>query len=139
MAITVAEVMTLDPVTVDADAPISEAARKMRVNHVGNVFVLDEGRLSGIVTDRDITIRAVAENKGPDTPVRHACSDTELTIVAPDATIEQAAMLMRDKAVRRLPVVEGDHVIGVISLGDLAIERDETSALAVISAAEPNR
>ena len=139
MATTVAEVMTREPVTVNGDSSISEAAREMRVSNVGDLLVLDGGRLVGIVTDRDIVIRVLAENKGPDTPVREACSDRELVTVTPDTKIEQAVEIMRSKAIRRLPVVEGDQPVGVVSIGDLAIEGDETSALADISAAEPNR
>lgn len=139
MATTVAEVMTSDLVTVDADAPISEAARQMRARNAGNVLVLDGGRLAGIVTDRDITIRAVAENKDPNTPVREVCSEVALATVTSDTGIEQAVELMRSKAVRRLPVVEGDRPVGVLSIGDLAIERDRNSVLADISVAEPNQ
>ena len=139
MAITVAEVMARDPATVNADSPVSEAARIMRAADVGDVLVLDSGRLSGIVTDRDIAIRVVAENKNPDTPVSEACSGAELTTVTPDTKVEQAVQLMRRQAIRRLPVVEGEHPVGIVSIGDLAIERDERSALADISAAEPNQ
>jgi len=110
----------------------------MRTEDVGDVLVVDGGRLSGIITDRDIAIRAVAENKGPATPVREVCSDGNLTTVTPDTKIDQAVELMRSQAVRRLPVVDGDRPVGMISIGDLAIERDETSALADISAAKPN-
>lgn len=136
MAITVAQVMARDPATVSADTPISEAARIMRAAGVGDVLVVDSGRLSGIVTDRDIAIRAVAENKDPHTPVREACSSIELITVTPDTKLEQAVQLMRSKAIRWLPVVEGDRPVGI---GDLAIERDESSVLADISAAESNQ
>lgn len=83
MATTVAEVMAHDPAMVDADAPISEAARLMRAAGVEDVLVVDSGRLSGIVTDRDIAIRAVAENKNSDTPVREVCGGEELITVIP--------------------------------------------------------
>lgn len=139
MATTVADVMAHDPATVSADAPVSEAARHMRASDAGDVLVMDGRRLAGIITDRDIAIRVVAENKPPETPVREAYSDGDLTTVTPDTTLEQAAELMRSKAIRRLPVIDGDRPIGIVSIGDLAIERDETSALADISAAESNR
>ena len=138
MAITIAEVMTRPPATVTSDAPVSEAARHMRANNIRDVLVMDGGRLAGIVTDRDIAVRIVAENKDANTPVREACSGQELTSVTPDTKIEQAVQLMRSKAIRRLPVVEGDRPVGIVSIGDLAIERDESSALADISAAQPN-
>lgn len=139
MATTVAEVMSRAPATVTSDTPISEAARQMRAHDIGDVLVVDGGRLAGIVTDRDIAIRIVAENRDLNTPVREVCSGQELTTVTPDTKIEQAVELMRSKALRRLPVVEGDQAVGVVSIGDFAIERDQTSGLADISAAEPNQ
>ncbi len=83
MATTVAEVMTHDPATVNADTPISEAAREMRASNTGDVLVVDSGRLIGIVTDRDIVIRVLADNKDPRTPVREACSGDDLATVTP--------------------------------------------------------
>ncbi len=138
MPTTVAEIMARDPETVTADTTVADVARRMRDADTGDVLVLDGGALVGIVTDRDIAVRIVAEGLDPATPAREACSATGLTTVTPDTTAEQAAQIMRDNAVRRLPVVEGDRPVGVVSLGDLAIERDEHSALAEISAAEGN-
>ncbi|UBU17674.1 CBS domain-containing protein [Nonomuraea gerenzanensis] len=138
MAKTVADVMTSHPATVEADQPVSVAASLMRDNDTGAVIVNDNGRMKGIVTDRDITVRVVADDRGPDTPVREACSPS-VEAVGPDTSIEQAVQLMRTHAVRRLPVVEDGRAVGVVSLGDLAMERDPDSALADISAAEGNR
>ncbi|MDP9418539.1 MAG: CBS domain-containing protein [Actinomycetota bacterium] len=137
MANTVAEVMTRNPVTIEAGEPVAEAARRMRQADAGNVIVLDNGQVVGILTDRDITIRVVADEKDYSTPAREVCSTDDLQVVAPDTSIDQAVQIMRSKAIRRLPVVEGDRAVGVVSIGDLAIERDEDSALAEISAAEP--
>jgi CBS domain-containing protein len=138
MATTVSEVMTRNPETVEVSDPVVEAARRMRDADAGDVIVLDNGRVVGILTDRDIAIRVVAENKDPSTPVAEACSTTDLQTVGPDTSLDQAVQLMRSNAVRRLPVVENDRAVGIISLGDLAIERDEDSALADISAAAPD-
>ncbi len=138
MANTVADVMTRNPVTIEAGEPVVEAARRMRQADSGNVIVLDNGQVVGIVTDRDITLRVVADAKDYNTPTREVCSADDLQVVAPDTSIDQAVQIMRSKAIRRLPVVEGDQAVGVVSLGDLAIERDEDSAVAEISAAEPN-
>jgi CBS domain-containing protein len=138
MSKTVAEVMTADPATLDASQPVSVAAQLMVSEDTGAVILTDDGHVSGIVTDRDIAVRVVAQDKGPDTPVREACSE-ELTTVGPDTSIEQVVQLMRDKAVRRVPVVENDHAVGIVSIGDLAIDRDSDSALADISAAKGNR
>ncbi len=137
MATTVAEIMSHDPQTVQADAPVREVARRMRDADTGDVVVLDGDALVGIVTDRDIVLRVVAEGRDADTPVRDAFT-ADPTTVTPDTRIEQAVDLMRDRAVRRLPVVEGSRPVGVVSLGDLAIERDEDSVLADISAATEN-
>ncbi|MEV4178441.1 MULTISPECIES: CBS domain-containing protein [unclassified Nonomuraea] len=138
MAKTVADVMTSHPATVEADQPVSVAATLMRDNDTGAIIVNDNGRIKGIVTDRDIAVRVVADDRGPDTPVREACSPS-VEAVGPDTSIDQAVQLMRTHAVRRLPVVEDGRAVGVVSLGDLAVERDPNSALADISAAEGNR
>jgi signal-transduction protein with cAMP-binding, CBS, and nucleotidyltransferase domain len=137
MAKTVADVMTREPVTVESTRPVQEAARLMRQADTGALIVLQDGNVAGIVTDRDITVRVVAEGKGLETPVREACSE-DLNAVAPDTSISQAVQVMRSNAVRRLPVVESGHPVGIVSLGDLAMERDSDSALADISAAEGN-
>ncbi|MFI9591566.1 CBS domain-containing protein [Nonomuraea sp. NPDC052265] len=138
MAETVADVMTSHPATVECDQPVSAAAALMRDNDAGAVIVNENGRMKGIVTDRDITIRVVADERGPDTPVREACSPW-VEAVGPDTSIDQAVQIMRSHAVRRLPVVEDGRPVGIVSLGDLAVERDPDSALADISAAEGNR
>ncbi|MEV0238083.1 CBS domain-containing protein [Nonomuraea sp. NPDC050786] len=138
MAKTVADVMTSHPATVEADQPVSVAAALMRDNDAGAVIVNDNGRMRGIITDRDITVRVVAAGKAPETPVREACSPS-VEAVGPDAGIDQAVQLMRSHAVRRLPVVEDGRAVGIVSLGDLALERDPNSALADISAAEGNQ
>ncbi|GAA3600642.1 CBS domain-containing protein [Nonomuraea rosea] len=138
MAKTVADVMTSHPATVEAEQPVSVAAALMRDNDAGAVIVNDNGRMQGIITDRDIATRVVADDKGPETPVREACSSS-VEAIGPDTSIDQAVQLMRSHAVRRLPVVEDGRAVGIVSLGDLAVERDPNSALADISAAEGNR
>jgi len=138
MAQTVADLMTREPVTIEGQQSVVEAARAMRSADTGDVIVLDNGGLVGIVTDRDLALRVVADELPLTTPVREVCSDTELVTVAPDTSLTQAVQLMRTHAVRRLPVLQQKAVVGVISLGDLAIELDEDSALADISAAEEN-
>jgi CBS domain-containing protein len=137
MANTVADVMTQNPVTVDGAEPVREAARRMRDDDTGAIIVTQDGRVAGLVTDRDIAVRIVAEGKDSSTAVRDACS-SDVTTVPSDASIQQAVQLMRTKAVRRLPVLDGDRPVGIVSLGDLAVERDPNSALADISAARGN-
>lgn len=139
MAQRVREIMTGSPVTLSKDASIVEAARLMRDNDIGDVIVTDGGRAEGIVTDRDIVVRGVAEGRDPATvPVEQVVSG-RLTAVAPDDPVERAIQVMRDRAIRRVPVVEGGTPVGIVSIGDLAIERDPASALADISEEPPNR
>jgi signal-transduction protein with cAMP-binding, CBS, and nucleotidyltransferase domain len=139
MADRVRDVMTVDPVTVSSGTPIIDVARQMRDADVGNVIIIDDSHVAGIVTDRDVTVRATAEGLEPaSTPVSKICS-SDLLSVSPDDSIDKAVTIMRKSAVRRLPVVEGTRPIGIVSLGDLAVERDPTSALADISAAPANR
>jgi CBS domain-containing protein len=135
---TIADVMTRDPVTVDLEQTAADAARLMAEHDTGAVIVTSNGAASGILTDRDIAVRLVAENKPPDTPISQIVSDTDLAVVDPDTSVEQAVQLMRSRAIRRLPVVENGRVVGVVSLGDLAMEMDQGSALADISAAQGN-
>ena len=112
----------------------------MRDGDVGAIIVQNDGAIAGIVTDRDIAIRAVADRRDPETPVGEICSPN-LVGLEPSATVEAATTLMKDNAVRRLPVVEGGRPIGIVSLVDLvaAKERDVGKVLAGISAAPPNR
>jgi CBS domain-containing protein len=139
MATTVAEVMTRNPTTIEPEQSLVEAARVMRGSDAGDVLVVDDGRLVGIVTDRDIVVRVVAEGRDPSTvKVREACS-TDLEAVSPQTPLDDAAELMRLRAVRRLPVVQGSTPVGVVSLGDLAVEGDEESVLGQVSAMPGNR
>jgi CBS domain-containing protein len=104
---------------------------------VGAVLVVNEGALSGMVTDRDLVIRGLAEGEGPDSPVGPLCSG-DLVGVAANAEVDQAEQLMREHAVRRLPVINEGQVVGIVSMGDLAITGDTDSPLADVSRAEPN-
>jgi CBS domain-containing protein len=136
---TIRQVMTKDPVTVDATASTVDAARRMLERDLGAVIVVRDGAICGVVTDRDVVVRVVAEGRSPaETPIGDACS-SELISVRPDEPLEKAVDLMRRHAVRRLPVVEHDRAVGIVSIGDLAVERDSDSALGQISAADPNR
>jgi CBS domain-containing protein len=129
----VKEVMTTRPITLDRDASLVEAARVMRDRGIGDVIVVEGEDAEGIVTDRDIVIRGVAEGADPNTTRLGQVISGDLTSVAPDDPVERAIELMREKAVRRLPVLEGGKPVGVVSLGDLAIQRDAGSVLADIS------
>ena len=116
---------------------IGETARIMRDTQVGAVLVVNDGQLTGVVTDRDLVVRGLAEGQGPDAPVGPLCTG-ELVGVAADAAVEQAERLMREHAVRRLPVVTDGEVVGIVSMGDLAVSVDADSPLAAVSRAQPN-
>jgi CBS domain-containing protein len=138
MATIVRDVMMTNPLSVDAGASIRQAAEVMRDNDIGDVLVVGDGSLRGIVTDRDIVVRALADGRQPDaTPVGDVCSP-KLTVVDAQADVDEAADLMGRHAIRRLPVVENDEVVGIVSLGDLARRSDPESALGDISAAPAN-
>lgn len=131
--------MTAEPITADSRTTIREAAQLMREHDVGDILVLDDaGALAAIATDRDIVVRAVADGLDPDeTPLAEVASG-ELHTVSPDDEVDDAISLMRKHAVRRAPVMDGSKAVGVVSLGDLAVQRDPGSALADVSAASPN-
>lgn len=137
MADTVRDLLKGDPVTVEASATVEEAAKLMDEKDIGNVLVVENDEVQGIVTDRDIVVRVIAKGNGPDASVREACS-TDVETIAPDTSIDEAIQKMEQGNVRRLPVVDDGKPVGVISLGDLAQARDQDSALADISSASPN-
>ncbi|MET9508669.1 CBS domain-containing protein [Streptomyces flavidovirens] len=134
----VREIMTSAPVTVGVLTAVSEVAHRMREENIGAVLVAEGDELRGLVTDRDLVVRVLAEGKDPgDTTVRDVCSPDLVTVTADDE-VDRAIELMREHSLRRLPVVEGTTAVGIVSLGDLAIERDPGSALGDVSAAKPN-
>lgn len=135
----VEDVMSPNPTTIPATATIAAAARAMRDHDIGNVVVLQDSKPCGIVTDRDVVVRGLAEGKDPqNTTIAEICS-RDLATVSRKDPIEKAVEVMREKNLRRLPVVDNDTVLGVVSIGDLAQERDPNSVLASISAAPANR
>ena len=135
---TVEELMTPDPISLPETASILDAAQTMRDASIGNVVVLDGQAVCGIVTDRDIVVRGVAAGRDPgSTTLADICS-RELTTLSPEDRVGTAVQLMREHAVRRLPVVTRGRAVGILTLGDLAIEEDGKSALADGSAAPPN-
>jgi CBS domain-containing protein len=132
----VKDVMTENPESVEPDASIEDAAKKMKEADTGALLVVDGDDLKGIVTDRDIVVNAIAEGNTDAKVEDVASSDT--TTIEPDAGIEDAIKLMRENKVRRLPVVDDDEPVGIVSLGDLAIEADDDSVLKEISGASAN-
>jgi CBS domain-containing protein len=138
MTDTIEEIMTPDPLVCAASTTVREAAQAMRNHDVGDVLVESDGQLCGVVTDRDLVTRVVAEALDPASTLLEEICSRELATVDASATIDEAAAVMREHAVRRLPVLQDGRPVGVISLGDLAIDADPHSALADISAAPPS-
>ncbi|MGA2825118.1 MAG: CBS domain-containing protein [Streptosporangiaceae bacterium] len=134
----VRDVMTAEPIVLQRDQSIADAARAMRDNDMGSVLVVDGDKLCGIVTDRDIVVRALAESAAPSSPIGTVCTPHLVAVEADDDTAE-ALRVMQDNAVRRLPVMDHGRIVGMVSIGDLAVEQDEESALADISAARPTQ
>lgn len=130
--------MVPNPVTVDVTTPVVVAARAMRDNAIGDVIVTDGEAVFGILTDRDVAVRGVATGDPLDkVTAGDLCTVGVLTLEA-DSPIDEAAQVMREEAVRRMPVVDRGHLVGIVTLGDLAIEREPHSVLSDISAAPPN-
>ena len=125
----VSQIMSSDVHVVTAGQPIQEAARLMMDADTGVLPVGDGDRLIGMVTDRDITVRAVAEGRGPDTPVREVMSERPL-FAWDDQDVEDVATQMSDAQVRRMPVLsrDGERLVGIVSLGDLARSDREDAA-----------
>jgi CBS domain-containing protein len=135
---TVGEFMTTRLVTMDGGDTLTAAARVMRDSAIGDVIVTNGDSVVGIVTDRDITVRGVAEEmNASDATLNQILTQDVVTVTQYDDAVA-AADLMRTYGVRRLPVVEDGRLIGLVSLGDLAVEREPQSVLADISADEPN-
>jgi CBS domain-containing protein len=137
MAESIRAVMTTDPQTIDASDTLVDAAKAMKDRDVGALIVTEQGTVTGIVTDRDIVVRGIAEEADPTTARVGDIATQELTALSPDDSVEDAIRAMRDQDVRRLPVVEDGNAVGIVSLGDLAVDRDPESVLADISAAPP--
>lgn len=115
------DVMTPNPRSVSLSDSIQNAARIMRDEDTGAVPVVDDGRPVGIVTDRDIVVRAVADGGQIDRPVRDIVTSS-IVLATPDMSTREAAALMSEHQIRRLPVVENDRLVGIVSIGDLAVK-----------------
>jgi CBS domain-containing protein len=131
MGQTVQDVMTTDPGTVEASAPIIEAAQIMLREDVGSVPILEDGRLAGMLTDRDIVLRVVAEGRDARTITCAEIASRQLATIDPQQPLEEALRLMGEHQVRRLPVVEEDgKLVGVLAQADVArTDPAETGAL----------
>jgi CBS domain-containing protein len=124
------EIMTKSVRTAAPDASLRDVAALMRDGDMGAVPIVDAGRLIGIITDRDIVVRAVSEGKNPDSPVSDAMT-TQLWTVGSDDFVFEAVRLMGDKQVRRIPVVNSDgSLAGIIAMADVALEMEDEREIA---------
>jgi len=135
----ISELMTKNPLSMDNTTHLQEVARAMRDNDIGDVVVTKpDGSLCGIVTDRDIVVRGVAEGLDATSATLEDVCSHQLVTVGPDDSVAAAVKAMEEHAIRRLPVTDNGSLVGIVSIGDLAVERDRESALGEISAAPPN-
>jgi CBS domain-containing protein len=122
----VRDAMTANPRTLSPNDSIQSAARIMKEENAGSVPIVENGKLVGMVTDRDIVIRAVVEGSPANRPVRDIASGNVIS-TTPGASIRDAEGLMSKHQVRRLPVVENERLVGIISLGDIAVKEGKDS------------
>jgi CBS domain-containing protein len=133
------DVMHTHLVTLGPNASALDAAQRMREADIGDVLVVEGDKMLGIVTDRDLVVRCMAVQTDPSRAmIGDLCSRSLVTISADD-DLEEAMRLMTQHAIRRIPVVEADKVVGIVSIGDLALQKQGEGPLRAISAASPNR
>ncbi|MEU5563073.1 MULTISPECIES: CBS domain-containing protein [Micromonospora] len=134
----VSDVMTRQVVYLPAETTLDEAAAVMREADIGDVVVTDGASLAGMLTDRDIVVRAVAERANPSTTTIGSITTREVVMIEQHATAGEAAALMRERGIRRVLVCDSDRkLVGIVSLGDLAMQLDPQSALSEISEQSP--
>jgi CBS domain-containing protein len=125
MAKRVRDAMTEDPRSIGASEPVVDAARLMREQHVGSLPVTDNEKLVGMITDRDITTRVVAEAADPKTTSVGEVYSRDLISVEPDQDLDEALRLMARHQVRRLPVIESGNLVGIVAQADIALRENE--------------
>ena len=119
------DVMTSNPTTCETSATVTDVARVMAQEDVGPVPIVEGGRIAGIVTDRDIVTRVVAEGRDPGSTTVGEIVSSDLVTVQPDTNLDEALQLMAQNQVRRLPVVEGEQLVGIVAQADVARAADE--------------
>ena len=138
MARSVRDTMTGNPRSIDASASVVEAAQLMREGHIGSLPITHDGQLVGMITDRDITTRVVADAvdhmKAPVGDV----SSRDLIIVEPDRDLDEALQLMAVHQVRRLPVVENGRLVGIVAQADVALSENEQTGKLVEAISKPS-
>jgi CBS domain-containing protein len=122
------DVMTPNPRTVSPNDTIQTAARVMQAEDTGAVPVVDGGRVLALVTDRDIVVRVVAQGGSVSTPVRDVATPS-VVCATPDMSTREASDLMSEHQIRRLPVVENEYLVGIVSIGDLAVKEGKDTRI----------
>jgi len=117
--------MTADPRSIALGDPIVKAARLMRDEEVGSLPVIEQGRLVGMLTDRDIAVRVIAEGKSSESTTVAEVFSRDPVVAEPDQDLDEALRLMARHQVRRLPVVEDDRLVGILAQADVALEEKE--------------
>jgi CBS domain-containing protein len=121
----IGDVMHADVETIGPEATIQEAAQQMRDGDYGVLPVVDGDNLLGVITDRDIVVRAVAEDRGADTPIREVMTEGVIS-ANEDDSVEDAAQIMSEHQIRRLPIVDADNrLVGIVSIGDFVVEASD--------------
>ena len=126
------DVMTQNPTSCDPSTTVVEASKAMASEDVGSVPVVKDGRLVGMVTDRDIVVRVLAEGRDPSSTTVGEIASSDLETVSPDDDLETALRKMASSKVRRLPVVEGDQLVGIVAQADVARQGDDSETGQVV-------
>jgi CBS domain-containing protein len=135
----VREVMTADPKTIEPSTPVADAAKLMRDQDVGPIPIVENGSLTGILTDRDIVLRVVAEGKDPSSTTAGEVASRDLVTIDPEQTMDEALRLMAQHQVRRLPVAEEDgRLVGIVAQADVARSADDRSTGEVVEEISKN-
>ncbi len=120
IVVTVEEVMTKDVVTVEGDKTVLEAAKLMSLNKFSSLVVTNEGKTVGIITERDLVRKVLAEDRDPNKLLIYQIMSTELVTTTSETSIESAATIMTEQKVRRLPVVKDEKLVGIVTASDIA-------------------
>ena len=138
MAKSVRDAMTENPRSIGASTSVVEAARLMREEDIGSLPITDDERLVGMITDRDITTRVVAEAADPTSMSVEDVYSRDLVSVEPDEDLDEALQLMARHQVRRLPVVENGRLVGIVAQADIALKDNDKTAQLVEAISEPS-
>jgi CBS domain-containing protein len=126
------DLMTENPSTCESSTPVVEAAKVMAREDVGPIPVVESGRLTGLVTDRDLVVRVLAEGRDPQRTTVGEIATGEVVSISPDASLDEALKVLASNQVRRLPVVDGDRLVGIVAQADVARHADEVQTGEVV-------